>query len=224
MLTRVVPFVDSCLVGIAIHFPLGFAHPPWLQPICTPEKALIPSKTGLLVPLGRGALTRFLIGTRYAGKLRVQKQVPISTVLRVQSIGFLVIIAFSWFDEFINLRSLIFGNHPYISDFRESAMEMLLVLTVWFLVVRATRRVIQRVHYLEGFPRVCAWCHHISYKSMWVRPEEFLKREFDTPTTHGICPTCAQKQKAAIEEARRSANESKTRSDHSSPGAATTPT
>jgi hypothetical protein len=154
----------------------------------------------------------------------VQKQVPISTVLRVQSIGFLVIIAISWFDEFIDLRSLIFGNHPYISDFRESALEMLLVLAVWFVVVRATRRVIQRVHYLEGFPRVCAWCHHISYKSKWVRLEEYLKREFDTPTTHGICPSCAQKQKAAIDAARKSDNESRTRSNQSSPGEATTQT
>jgi len=151
----------------------------------------------------------------------VQKQVPISRVLQVQSVGFLVIIAFSWLNEFIDLRSLIFGNHPYISDFRESALEMLLVLTVWFLVVGATRRVIQRVHYLEGFPRVCAWCHHICFKSGWVRLEEFLKREFDTPTTHGICPSCAQKQKAAIKEARKTENDRCTQGAQSASGAAT---
>jgi len=151
----------------------------------------------------------------------VQKQVPISRVLQVQSVGFLVIIAFSWFNEFVDLRSLIFGNHPYISDFRESAMEMLLVLAVWFIVVGATRRVIQRVHYLERFPRVSAWCHHISFKSRWVRLEEFLKREFDTPTTHGICPTCVQKQKAAILEARKEANDRRTRVEQPIPGAAT---
>jgi hypothetical protein len=153
--------------------------------------------------------------------MQVQKQVPISAVLRVQSVGFLAIIAFSWFNESVDLRSLIFGNHPYISDYRESALEMLLVLAVWFLVVGATRRVIQRVHYLEGFPRVCAWCHHISFKSRWVRMEEFLKREFDTPTTHGICPSCAQKQKAAILEARKAATDRHTRVEQPAPGAAT---
>ena len=52
------------------------------------------------------------IGTRYAIGDIVQKQVPISRVLQVQSVGFLVIIAFSWFNEFVDLRSLIFGNHP----------------------------------------------------------------------------------------------------------------
>ena len=142
-------------------------------------------------------------------------------MLRVQSFGFLAIIAVSWFNELFDLRSLILGNHPSISDFRETALETLLVLAVWFLVVRATRRVLQRVHYLEGFPRVCAWCHHISHKSGWVRLEEFLNREFDTPTTHGICPSCAQKQKAAIEEARKSANDRRTRGDQPAPGAAT---
>src|SRR6266550_7134747 len=151
----------------------------------------------------------------------VQKQVPISAVLRVQSAGFLAIIAVSWFNELIDLRSLILGDNPYISHFGASALEMLIVLGVWFLVVRATRRVIQRVHYLEGFPRVCAWCHHISFKNKWVRLDEFLKREFDTPTTHGICPSCAQKQKAAIAEARRMANE-RTCGDQAAPGAATT--
>jgi hypothetical protein len=163
------------------------------------------------------------IGTPYAIRGKVQKQAPISSVLRVQSIGFLAIIGLSWFNEFIDLGTLIFGNHPYISDFRASALEMLLVLAVWFIVVRATRRVIQRVHYLEGFPRVCAWCHHINFKNRWVRMEEYLKREFDTPTTHGICPSCMRKQKAAIKEARKTANEFRVPGSQSASGAAPAP-
>ena len=152
----------------------------------------------------------------------VQKPVPISRVLRIQSLGFLVIIAVSLLNEFLDLRSLILGNHPYISEFGESTLEMLLVLAVWLMVVGATRRVIQRVHYLEGFPRVCAWCHHISFKSRWVRLEEFLNREFDTPTTHGICPSCAEKQKAAIREARKTENDRRSRGDQPAARAATT--
>jgi len=150
----------------------------------------------------------------------VQKPVPISRVLRVQSFGFLAIIAVSWCNEFFDLRSLILGNHPSISDFRETALETLLVLAVWFLVVGASRRILQRVHYLEGFPRVCAWCHLICHKSKWVRLEEFLNREFDTPTTHGICPSCAQKQKAAILEARKTANDRRTGGDQPAAGTA----
>ena len=151
----------------------------------------------------------------------MQKPVPISSVLRIQSLGFLAIIAVSLLIEFFDLRSLVLANHPYISEFGASALEMLLVLVVWFLVVGATRRILQRVHYLEGFPRVCAWCHQICHKNKWVRLEEFLNREFDTPTTHGICPSCAQKQKAAILEARKTANDRRIQGDQPAPGTAT---
>ena len=56
----------------------------------------------------------------------------LATLLGEAFLGFLAIIAFSWFNEFVDLRSLIFRNHPYIADYRESALEMLLVLAVWF--------------------------------------------------------------------------------------------
>src|ERR1051326_1360495 len=111
--------------------------------VCTPKShrnTTFGSKPDLVRPrAGR-------IGTLYAILFTVQKQVPISAVLRVQSIGFLAIIVISWFDELVDLRALIFGGHPYISDFRGSTLEMLLVLAVWLVVVGATRRVIQRVH------------------------------------------------------------------------------
>jgi len=142
---------------------------------------------------------------------------PISRVLLVQSVGFLAIIALSWFDEFIDLRSLILGDHPYISRFRESALEMLLVLAVWFIVARATRRIIRRMHYLERFARVCAWCHKISFKGDWVRVEEFLEQGFDTPTTHGMCPKCVQAQNAALVHARKAANERRTQDGEVAP-------
>ena len=90
----------------------------------------------------------------------------------------------------------------YLSDFRESALEMLVVLAVWFLVAASTRRILAHARNLEGFMRVCAWCHHIDFKGEWIKMEDFLQRGFDTPTTHGICPHCLAEQKAAIEKAK----------------------
>ena len=130
---------------------------------------------------------------------------PHSRVLFYQAVGFLSIIALSWFVEWIGLRKWVLGNHPHISDFRESTLEMLLVLGVWFIVAASTRRVLKRMSHLQGFMRVCSWCHYIDYKGDWVAMEEFLNRGFDTPTTHGICPTCLASQKAAIDKARRAA-------------------
>jgi hypothetical protein len=134
--------------------------------------------------------------------LQMEKQVPLSKVMLYQSVGFLAIIGLSWLDESIGLRALILGDHPYISDFREATFEMLLVLAVWFIVSASTRRMLSHVKYLEGFMRICSWCHHIHFKGGWISFEEFLQQSFDTPTTHGICPHCLAREKAALEKAR----------------------
>ena len=140
---------------------------------------------------------------------------PLEKVLLYQGVGFLVIIALTWLDELTALPALIFGDHPFIFDFRESALKMLLVLAVWFLLIGSTRRVMSHVRYLEGFMRVCAWCRRIDFKGGWISLEDFLQKGFDTPTTHGICPTCLDKQQDAYLKAKQAAA--------NPPGATTTP-
>jgi hypothetical protein len=135
----------------------------------------------------------------------MQTKLPISKVLLHQSVGFLAIIALCWLIELTGLRKWVLGNHPYLSDFRESVLEMLVVLAVWFLVAASTRRILAHARHLEGFMRVCAWCHHIDFKGEWIKMEDFIERGFDTPTTHGICPHCLAEQKAAIEKAKEAA-------------------
>jgi hypothetical protein len=132
----------------------------------------------------------------------MQAKLPLSKVLLYQSVGFLAIITICWLIELTGLRKLVLGDHPYISDFRESTLEMLIVLAVWFLVAASTRRILAHARHLEGFMRICAWCHHIDFKGEWIRLEDFLERGFDTPTTHGICPICLEKQKAAYRKAK----------------------
>jgi hypothetical protein len=125
-----------------------------------------------------------------------------------QNIGFLVIIALGFLDELMRLSSWVFGEQTFVWEFRRSTVGMLLVLGVWFLVSASTRRILDRLRYLEKFMRVCAWCHHIDHKGRWMSMEEFLRQGFDTPTTHGICPKCLAEQKAAIERAKQKARSS----------------
>lgn len=119
-----------------------------------------------------------------------------------QSVGFLAIIALSWLDEVLGLSTLIFGNHPYLPELHVSTLVMLFTLGVWLLVARATRRALERLRYLEGFMIVCAWCRRIEYHGRWMPLEEFLQQGFDTPTSHGICRECLDREKAAAERAR----------------------
>ncbi len=103
----------------------------------------------------------------------------------------------------LKLPALIFSNHPFAFVQRQSTLEILLVLGVWFLVSRSTRRILERVHYLEKFMRVCAWCRRINYRDEWIRLEEFMQQGFDTPTTHGICAACLQKQQEAVARSKK---------------------
>lgn len=126
-----------------------------------------------------------------------------SKIALYQNIGFLVVIVLGFLDDLLQLPSLIFSDHPFSFIFRRSTLEMLLILAVWFLVSNSTRRVIERVRYLEKFMRVCAWCRRINYNGEWMRLEEFMRQGFDTPTTHGICKDCLDQQQAAALKARQ---------------------
>jgi hypothetical protein len=136
----------------------------------------------------------------------MKKNSQLTRIVLYQNLGFLGIIALCYLDELIKLPSLIFSGHPFAFVYRRTTLEMLLVLAVWFLVGSSTRRLLKRVRQLEDFMRVCAWCRRIDYKGEWMRLEEFMQQGFDTPTTHGICPECFEKQQTAIEKARSARN------------------
>jgi hypothetical protein len=138
----------------------------------------------------------------WISKKFMESKEKLRKVLVYQNIGFLVIIMLGFLDELTRLSFLLFGEQPFTWEFRRATLGMLLVLAVWFLVSMSTRRILDRLRYLEKFMRVCAWCHHIDHKGRWMPLEEFLQQGFDTPTTHGICPKCLAQQKAAIERAR----------------------
>ena len=62
---------------------------------------------------------------------------------------------------------------------------------------RATPTLVGRLHYLEGFLRLCAWCRKLHADNEWIPLEEFMQRRFDTRTSHGICPACKAEQRKA---------------------------
>jgi hypothetical protein len=125
----------------------------------------------------------------------MKKSLHLMRIVVYQHFAFLGIIVICWLDELLKLPSLIFSEHPFAFVFRRSTLDMLIVLAVWLLVSGSTRRILERVSYLEGFLRVCSWCRRIDYKGEWMRLEEFMEQSFDTPTTHGICPECLARQK-----------------------------
>jgi hypothetical protein len=110
----------------------------------------------------------------------------------IEAIGFSAIIALSWANELIGLPGIIFGG-PVTPNWREAVIETFIALLVWSAVHLMTRKILKRLHYLEEFLRVCAWCHKIAYNDEWISIEDYFSQEFDKETSHGICPECAKK-------------------------------
>ncbi len=111
-------------------------------------------------------------------------------ILLYQACAFMLIITLSWLDELASLPLRLFGAHGWA----ESAMETAVVVTVWIPSFILTRRLLARLHYLEGFLKVCAWCRRIGSGENWVPVEQYFAKGFNIQTSHGICPDCAKAQ------------------------------
>ena len=114
-------------------------------------------------------------------------------ILWVEAVGFLLIIGLSWANELWRLPHLVFGGTGR-TDWRESAMETVVVLGVWAVTYRVTRRLVDRLVHVEGYLRLCAWCRRLGDEDgAWLPTEEYFAKHLDAKTTHGICPDCARK-------------------------------
>ena len=113
-------------------------------------------------------------------------------ILWVEFAGFSLLIALAWLNEATRLPHLLF-HEPLAPHWGRAAMRTAVIVGVWFLVHRETRRLLNRLHHLEEYLLVCAWCRKIGDHGQWFSMEKYFGSKFDTRTTHGMCPECAQK-------------------------------
>jgi hypothetical protein len=118
-------------------------------------------------------------------------QTHVSRILLYEGLGFLVLIALSWVDLLTGLPELVARQH-IVPEWRESALQTLIVLIVGIPVMVLTKRLVSRLYYLEGFLRVCAWCKKLDYNGEWIPLAEFFERKFQTETSHAICAPCKE--------------------------------
>jgi hypothetical protein len=128
---------------------------------------------------------------------------PGQWVLWCECIAFALIIGVAWFEEFARLPHLFFGAAERPTDWREVVVVTGMVLVIGAIVMLLTRRLLLRLHYLERFLRVCAWCRKIGYHDQWMPVEDFFKQGFRVETTHGMCPECLKKLEEDTKEFRR---------------------
>ncbi len=111
-------------------------------------------------------------------------------VLFYECIGFGIILLLSIFNNLLGLPHLVVGGEGVVSRWRFGVMESVVILLIWALVFSITRRLLHKLHCLEGMLRVCGWCRKIGYGDKWVSLETYFAEGLKMGTTHGICPDC----------------------------------
>ena len=116
-----------------------------------------------------------------------------SRILWYEIAAFITIIAFAWTQELSGFEGMLFDKVSGPPNWRGPIIETLFTILVGTPAVLLSWRLSKRLHYLEGFLRICAWCHRVGQGDDWITVEEYVKKTLNTETTHGICPACLRK-------------------------------
>lgn len=122
---------------------------------------------------------------------------PHEYILWIEGIGFSLIVALIWSAEFLRMPHLLFAEPPSFSIAR-AITRSIVILSVWAAVHISTRRLLKRLHQLEEYLLVCAWCRKIGHEGDWMTMEKYFGSAFSTLTTHGICPECSGNVKKSM--------------------------
>ncbi len=114
-------------------------------------------------------------------------------IVITQIVGFICIIILLWLDELLDLPHVLFGASPTPINWIESVFESIIVLFFGFLCMLASRMFLKRIHYLEGFLRVCCFCKKVYFNGNWIPIEKFITDHSEAVFSHGFCPECQEK-------------------------------
>jgi hypothetical protein len=79
-------------------------------------------------------------------------------------------------------------------------LETVIILAVAIPLLLLTENVLARLHYLDRYLRVCAWCQKIDNNGEWVPIAQFFHLRFSADTSHGVCPECVPRIKEPSEK------------------------
>lgn len=117
------------------------------------------------------------------------------SILWIEGGGFSFLILCVWLGEWLQVPHYVFAE-PSGGGWMRPVARTLILLGVWLAVHLATRRLLRRLHHLEEYLRICAWCRKIGHDGAWMTTEEYFGSTFTTKTTHGMCPECSRKMAA----------------------------
>jgi len=113
--------------------------------------------------------------------------------LRLQLLGFGLVITPLWLDELSDLPHLLPGAEPTAVNWHESVFESLVVVVIAGQTFAWMYRALRRIRYLEGFLIICADCNRLRLRDQWVPLHAYVTLHSDATFSHGIRPDCGEK-------------------------------
>jgi hypothetical protein len=113
-------------------------------------------------------------------------------ILLVEGLGFLMLLILTWLDEEVVLSRQWLGTLFKQGSWDEALLETIAIAFVGVTVMVSSNRLLKRLHHVESFLRVCAWCRKLDLDGNWVPMEKFLEEVGNVECSHGICERCAE--------------------------------
>ncbi len=113
------------------------------------------------------------------------------SILWVEGIGFGSLILFAWLTEILRAPHFLFAESAEFNLGR-ALLRTCVILCIWLAVHLATRRLLKRLHHLEEYLKICAWCRKIGHEGEWKTIEDYFGSTLTTKASHGICPECSR--------------------------------
>jgi hypothetical protein len=118
-------------------------------------------------------------------------------ILWIEGFAFGLIILLGWLTEILRVPHFLFAE-PAVANWGRPLLKTLVVVSVWTAVHIATRRLLNRLHHLEEYLRICAWCRKMDHEGEWMTIEDYFGSAFATKTSHGVCPECSRNLEKSV--------------------------
>lgn len=128
------------------------------------------------------------------------KVITLRTIVLIEALGFLIVAAFLWLDELIDLPHVIFGTDPTPINYSEIIMESALVIFLGIIVVAISIMLMRHIMELESLFSVCLVCEKVcmpgyerSSQESWKDMDLFILDRAGSNVASDICPHCKAK-------------------------------
>jgi len=136
--------------------------------------------------MGRNAPSRFSVHRH-----------TIPLVLSLEAVGFTIIVILIGLNEFVDLPHRLLGAPSSTPRISEVVLEGCLIAMLGVTVIVASWRMLRRLAYLESLLTLCGSCQNISLDGRWIPFEAFIDEQDRIQTSHGLCPTCFERELVA---------------------------